>query len=196
MGREDSPRNTDIAIEHSQVFTIRTRQNGVCSFSFLGKRRFILLGLSFSEIGDYWDHREVLPGLASAKETSRGRAERHRMLSQSPRGPSRLCPVLGCAAFRVLKPLRHMFRYGTTASCKGSADWARRREPCAACTPDSIQTLRKLISATRADASPLCFHGPNRPSAATRASQSAWISSLMSAGSETVRPTSSRNSAV
>ena len=52
MEREDSPRNTDIAIEHSQVFTILTRQNGVCSFSFLGKRRFILLGLSFSEIGD------------------------------------------------------------------------------------------------------------------------------------------------
>lgn len=111
--------NTDIAIEHSQVFTILTRQNGVCSFSFLGKRRFILLGLSFSEIGDYWDHREVLPGMASAKETSRGRADRHRMLSQSPRGSTRLCPVLGCAAFRVLKPLRHMFRYGTTASCKG-----------------------------------------------------------------------------
>ncbi len=150
----------------------------------------------FRRLAIYWDHREVLPGMASAKETSRGRADRHRMLSQSPRGSTRLCPVLGCAAFRVLKPLRHMFRYGTTASCKGLSGLARRREPCEECTPDSIQTLRKLISATRAEASPLCFHGPNRPSAATRASQSAWISSLMSAGSETVRPTSSRNSAV
>ena len=150
----------------------------------------------FRRLAIYWDHREVLPGMASAKETSRGRAERHRMLSQSPRGS------LDRATSSAVPPSECSNRcvtcsdMGRQRPAKGSADWARWREPCEACTPDSIQTLRKLISATRADASPLCFHGPNRPSAATRASQSAWISSLMSAGSDTVRPTSSRNSAV
>jgi hypothetical protein len=38
--------------------------------------------------------------------------------------------------------------------------------------------------------------GPNRPLDAIKASQSAWISSSISAGSDTVRPTSSRNNAV
>src|SRR5271165_62446 len=55
---------------------------------------------------------------------------------------------------------------------------------------------RKLITTDRAGASVLRFHGPNRPSVAIRASQRAWISSSISAGSDTVRPTSSRNSAV
>src|SRR5208283_3916079 len=54
----------------------------------------------------------------------------------------------------------------------------------------------ELITTDRADASGLRFHGPNRPSDAIRASQRAWISSSISAGSDTVRPTSSRNSAV
>jgi hypothetical protein len=55
---------------------------------------------------------------------------------------------------------------------------------------------RKLVAADRACASHLRAHGPNRPSDAIRASQSAWISSSTSAGSETVRLTSSRKSAV
>ena len=116
--------------------------------------------------------------------------------------PNRPAAQLDCAPSSAVPPSECSNRcvtcsdMGRQRPAKGSADWARRREPCEECTPDSIQTLRKLISATRAEASPLCFHGPNRPSAATRASQSAWISSLMSAGSETVRPTSSRNSAV
>ena len=55
---------------------------------------------------------------------------------------------------------------------------------------------RKLIAASRAGALGLRAHGPNRPSVAIRASQRAWISSSISAGSDTVRPTSSRNSAV
>ena len=38
------------------------------------------------------------------------------------------------------------------------------------------------------------FHGPNRPSDAIRASQSEWISASISAGSDTVRATSSRKS--
>jgi hypothetical protein len=55
---------------------------------------------------------------------------------------------------------------------------------------------RKLVAAARAGALGLRLHGFNRPSEAIKASQSAWISSSISAGSETVRPTSSRNSAV
>src|SRR5271166_2753925 len=54
----------------------------------------------------------------------------------------------------------------------------------------------KLVAAIRAGALGLRAHGPNRPSDAIKASQSAWISSSISAGSDTVRPTSSRTSAV
>src|SRR6476646_1974053 len=54
----------------------------------------------------------------------------------------------------------------------------------------------KLITAARAGALWLRVHGPNRPSDAIKASQSAWISSSISVGSDTVRPTSSRKRAV
>jgi hypothetical protein len=46
---------------------------------------------------------------------------------------------------------------------------------------------RKLSAAGRTGASFLHFHGLNRPSDATRAAQSAWISSPISPGSDTVR---------
>jgi hypothetical protein len=55
---------------------------------------------------------------------------------------------------------------------------------------------RKLIAADRARALGLRAHGSNRPLDAIKASQSAWISSSTSAGSDTVRLTSSRKSAV
>ena len=55
---------------------------------------------------------------------------------------------------------------------------------------------REFIATTRTSALGLRSHGLNRPSDATKASQSAWISSSISAGSDTVRPTSARNSAV
>src|ERR1700693_5042297 len=55
---------------------------------------------------------------------------------------------------------------------------------------------RKLVTATPAGALELRAHGANRPSDAIKASQRAWISSSSSAGSDTVRLTSSRKSAV
>jgi hypothetical protein len=55
---------------------------------------------------------------------------------------------------------------------------------------------RKLIAAAWAGAFGLRAHGPNRPSDAIKASQSAWISSSFSAKSDTVPPTSLRNSAL
>src|ERR1700730_9185138 len=54
---------------------------------------------------------------------------------------------------------------------------------------------RKLTVAGWTGASVLHFHGLNRPSDATRASQTEWISSSISAGSDTVRATSSRKKA-
>src|SRR5215510_3253525 len=51
---------------------------------------------------------------------------------------------------------------------------------------------RKLVTAAWADASGLRAHGPNRAPVAFRASQSAWISSPISAGSETASPRSTK----
>src|SRR6201982_2728205 len=59
-----------------------------------------------------------------------------------------------------------------------------------------LHRSRKLVTTAWTGASGLYAHGPNRPSDATKASQSAWISSSFSVGSDTVRPTSSRISAV
>ena len=53
----------------------------------------------------------------------------------------------------------------------------------------------KLIAATGTRAHGLCFMGPSTPQDAIKGSQSAWISSSISARSDTVRSTSSRKSA-
>src|SRR5208282_4637205 len=96
----------------------------------------------------------------------------------------------------VLKSLRCLFR-----CCRLDRFLERRLNPVSKSLAKhadwtEFNCSRKLITTDRAGASVLRFHGPNRPSVAIRASQRAWISSSISAGSDTVRPTSSRNSAV
>src|SRR5271157_5733147 len=107
-------------------------------------------------------------------------------------------PVCARHQFIMLKSLHRLFRRwldrflerrlaGFNPGSKTLAKHAYRTE---------YHRFRKLVAANRADTSGLRFHGPNCPSDATRASQRAWISSSISAESDTVRPTSSRNSAV
>ena len=69
------------------------------------------------------------------------------------------------------------------ASRRSSSD----RLPVSKCLPKhayrtEFHRSRKLIAAARAGALGLRAHGPNRPSDAIKASQSAWISSSISAG--------------
>src|SRR5271166_234135 len=108
------------------------------------------------------------------------------------------CPVCTLHQFVMLKTLRRVLRrrlecilrqriIGLNVSSESLAKHAHWTE---------FHCSSELITTDRADASGLRFHGPNRPSDAIRASQRAWISSSISAGSDTVRPTSSLNSAV
>src|SRR5208283_5824962 len=99
----------------------------------------------------------------------------------------------------MLKSLRCVFRSGLDRIL-GSRRLAGRNPASESVAQHADRTefhcSRKFIATDRADALGLRAHGPNRPSEAIKASQSAWISSSISAGSDTVRPTSSRNSAV
>src|SRR5580700_785910 len=85
----------------------------------------------------------------------------------------------------VLKSLRCLFRRrleciprrrlaGLNVASESLAKHADRTE---------FHCPRKLVTTNRAGASVLRFHGPNRPSVAISASQRAWISSSISAGS-------------
>src|SRR6266481_4201530 len=107
-------------------------------------------------------------------------------------------PIFALHQLIMLKSLRRLLRSrlecilrrglsGLNVTSESLAKHADRTE---------LHCSRKLVTATGAGALGLRFHGPNRPSVAIKASQRAWISSSISVGSDTVRPTSSRNSAV
>src|SRR5271157_4843008 len=109
-------------------------------------------------------------------------------------------PVFARHQLIVLKSLHRLFRSCRLDRIFGSRRLARLNPASKALAKHADRTefhrSRKLVTATRADASVLRVHRPNRPSDAIKASQRAWISSSISVGSDTVRPTSSRNSAV
>src|SRR6267143_7057453 len=106
-------------------------------------------------------------------------------------------PILTRHQLIVLKPLHGLFHCcrldrifggrrlaGLKPVSKGLAEHAYRTE---------FHRSRKLTAAVRADMLCLRAHGASRPPDATSASQRAWISSSISAGSDTVRAISSRN---
>src|SRR5271165_7409498 len=124
-----------------------------------------------------------------------------RLISDSHRTATQLdrFAVFALYQFIVLKSLHRLFQ------CRldhlfGSRRLAGLNPASESFAQDADRTefhrSRKLVTAARAGASVLLFHAPNRPSDAIKASHSAWISSSISAGSDTVRPTSSRNSTV
>src|SRR5580704_7453655 len=147
-------------------------------------RRFIA---KISLVDDFQCHRTVKIHVERLVSDAHGTATQ---LDRSP--------VCARHQFIMLKSLHRLFRRrldrflerrlaGFNPGSKTLSKHAYRTE---------YHRSRKLVAADRADTSGLRFHGPNRPSDATRASQRAWISSSISAESDTVRPTSSRNSAV
>ena len=102
--------------------------------------------------------------------------------------------VFGLEEFVMLKAQRHRF------SRRRERRLARRRVRCRPRSERSAKHAKravfqpggKLPATARTDASTFAIHGCSHPSAATSAAQSARISSSISAGSETVRATSSR----
>src|SRR5271166_5184608 len=148
-------------------------------------RRFVV---EISSIDDFQCHRAV------KIHVERFVRDPHRSATQLD-----WFPVFALHQFIMLKALHRPFRRrldrilgsrglaGLNPASKTLAKHADRTE---------FHCSRELVTAGRTGALGLRAHGPNRPSVAIRASQRAWISSSISAGSDTVRPTSSRNSAV
>src|SRR6266436_5443149 len=89
-------------------------------------------------------------------------------------------PVFALDQFVMLKALHRLLWCGRLGRILGSRSLAGLN-PISKSLPKHAHRTEfhcssKLITTDRADASGLRFHGPNRPSDAIRASQSAWIS--------------------
>src|ERR1700730_6622800 len=119
-----------------------------------------------------------------------------RFVSNAHRAAAQLdwCPVIVLRQLIVLKALRQPFRRRLDRMFRRRFArfnlWIESLAKHAHGT--EFHPSRKLITAVLAGALELRAHGANRPPDARRASQSAWTSSSISAGSDTVRAISSR----
>src|SRR5271165_5499259 len=124
-----------------------------------------------------------------------------RLVGDAHRTPTQLdrFPVFVLDQFIVLKSLQRLFRYCRLDRFLGSRRLAGLNPASKSLVKHADRTKfhcsSKLVTATRAGALALRAHGPNHPSDAISASQSARLPTSIFAGSDTVRSTSSRNNA-
>src|SRR4029077_1169225 len=124
-------------------------------------------------------HRLVVK-IASANDLQGNGAAQidvERFVSDTHRSATQLdrCPVRALRQLIILKALRYLFRRGLDRMLRRRLAGFNPLSESLAKHADRTEfhCSRKLITATRAGASVLRFHGPNRPSDATRVSQRA-----------------------